>query len=182
MTVTSGPGTSSSTIARPLRDASTAAAIASASSALSSTTVEAFLALAVDRLDDGRQRQPLLGDVATCHARLRDVVLGESLALAVLEDGERGRLRRDRMREACVRGDACRDRDRPVDAWRDDPVHLLGARELADRRLVLDGHDRPPVGELEADRGRVAVTGDDVEPPLPGGAVQPQLRRAGAED
>ena len=65
---------------------------------------------------------------------------------------------------------------------RDDPVHPLGARELADRRLVLDGHDRAAVGVLEADGGRVAVAGDDVEPALPCGPVQPELRRPGSED
>ena len=50
---------------------------------------EAFLALAVDRLDDGRQRQPVVGLVGDLPARLRDAVLVEALALAVLEDGER---------------------------------------------------------------------------------------------
>ena len=141
-----------------------------------------LLALAVDGLHDRGQRQVVPGHRGHVPARLRNAVLRQALALAVLEDGERGRLGRDRMRQARVRGEPGGDGDRPVDARSDDPVHLLGARELADRRLVLDRDDRPAVGIREADRGRVAVAGDDEEASLPGGAVQAELRRPRPED
>jgi hypothetical protein len=75
-----------------------------------------------------------------------------------------------------MRGDARGDGDGPVDAGRDDPVHFLRAGELADRRLVLHRDDRAPVGVLEADRGRIAVAGDDEEAPFPGGTMEPELR------
>ena len=121
---------------------------------------------------------PSVGPGRQLPARLRDAVLVEQLALAMLQDGMSAR----RPGSSGCGSPACAampggDRDRPVDPGRDDPVHLLGAGELADGRLVLDGDDRAAVGVLEADRGGVAVAGDDVEPPLPGGAVQPELRR-----
>jgi hypothetical protein len=81
-----------------------------------------------------------------------------------------------------MRRDPGRDRHGPVDSGRDDPVDLLCAGELAYRGLVLDGYHRPPVDVLEADRRRVAVTRDDVEAALARRAVQPELRRPGAQD
>ena len=104
-------------------------------------------------------------------------MLVEQLALAVLQDGMGGDVGVERMREAGVRGDARGDRHRPVDAGSDDPAHLLGPGELADGGLVLDGDHGAPVGVLEADRGGIAVAGDDVEPPVPCRAVQAELRR-----
>ena len=77
-------------------------------------------------------------------------------------------------------GDARGDGHRPVDPGGDDPVDALGARELADRHLVLDRDDGTPVGVLESDGRRVAVAGDDEEPPLPRGAVEPELARPGS--
>jgi hypothetical protein len=80
------------------------------------------------------------------------------------------------MRKAEPGRDARRDRDREVDARRDDAVDSLGAGEPVDGRLVLDGDDRAPVGEAEPGRERVAIDGDDVEAPLVRGLEQPELR------
>ena len=120
---------------------------------------------------------PSVGPVVELPARLRDAVIVEQLALAMLQDGMSGDVGIERVRKAGVRGDASGDRDRPVDPGRDDPVHLLCAGELADGGLVLDGDHGAAVGVLEADRGGVAVAGDDVEPPIPRCAVQAELRR-----
>ena len=86
-------------------------------------------------------------------------------------------MRVDRVRQAHPRGDAGRDRDRPVDPRRDDAVHLLRLREPLDAELVLGRDDRPPVGEPEAGRRRVAVDRDDEQPALARRREQPELRR-----
>ena len=88
----------------------------------------------------------------------------------------------ERMPKPRVGRDPSGDGDRPVDSGRDDPVDLLGASELADRRFVLDGDDRAAVRVLEAEGGRVPVASDDVEAALPCRPVQPKLTGTGAED
>jgi hypothetical protein len=79
--------------------------------------------------------------------------------------------------EAC--GDPGRNGNGPVDSRRDDTLHPLGGRQHPDGRLVLRGYNRSAVDELEAGRGRIAVTGDDVEIALACSAQKSELGRAG---
>jgi hypothetical protein len=60
-------------------------------------------------------------------------------------------------------GDAGRDSDRPVDSRCDQTVDALGLRETLDPELVLRRDDRAPVGEPEARRPGIPVSGDDEE-------------------
>ena len=94
---------------------------------------------------------------------MRHARLGEALALAQLRGREHGGRRVDRVRKHEPLGDPGRDRDGPVDAGGDDSVDVLGDREAVDLGLVLDGDDRPPVGETEAGRRRIAVDRDHEE-------------------
>ncbi len=181
-TVTSGPGTSSSMSASPFREASTAAAIAPASSARSSTTANPFWPWRSTGFTTAGKGSPSSRRGGHRPARLGDVELRKAPPLPVLEDGQRCGLGRNGVRQACVGGDAGGDGHGPVDSRGDEAVHPLSARQLADRRFVLDGHHRAAVGVLEADGGRVAVARDDVEPALPCGPVQPKLSRPGSEN
>ena len=146
------------------------------------------LAAAVRRLDDDREAElgggarRLGGRAAGDRPRLREAGRREPLALAQAGDGERGRLRLQRVRQAEPLRDAGRDADGVVGAGRDEPVDLLGAREPVDRRLVLDRHDRPPVGVAEPGGGRVAVGRDEGQAAAAGRGQDPELGRAGAEN
>ncbi len=81
------------------------------------------------------------------------------------------------MRQPHPRGDARGDGHRPVDPGRDDPVHALRLREPLDPDVVLGRDDRPPVGEPEAGRRRVAVDGDHEQAAGARRREQPELRR-----
>ena len=81
------------------------------------------------------------------------------------------------MRQPQSLGDPRGDAHGPVRTGRDDPVHVLGASEPVDPRLVLGRDERPLVRVLEARRGRIAVDGDHEEPAPPRGAQEPDLRR-----
>jgi hypothetical protein len=56
---------------------------------------------------------------------------------------------------------------------------LLRRCQHPDRGFVLRGHDRAAVDELEARRGGIAVTRDDIEVALAGGAKEAELGRTG---
>ncbi len=107
-------------------------------------------------------------------------MLVEAFALAELGDAKRGHVRGKRVANPEPFGDARRDRDRPVDARRDDAVDPFGLGERRDRRLVLGRDDGAPVCVLEAERLRVAVAGDDEDVALTRGAEQTELSRARA--
>ncbi len=77
--------------------------------------------------------------------------------------------------------DSRRDRDRPIDSGRDDPVHLLGFRQPIERRLILSGDERPSIGEREPDRTGIAIRGDNEQPALARGLEQTKLRRPSPE-
>ena len=121
---------------------------------------EAALSLAVGRLDDARDRQPLDDAGDELRARLGHARLGEAVALARLRRRERGGGPVDRVRQRQPLGDARGDADRPVRARRDDPVDVLGPCEPVDAGLVLGRNDRPLVRVREAGRRGVAVDGD----------------------
>jgi hypothetical protein len=74
--------------------------------------------------------------------------------------------------------DARGDGDRPVDSRRDDAVDPFGLGERRDGRLVFGRDDGAPVRVLEAERLRVAVTGDDEDVALARGEEQTELSRA----
>jgi hypothetical protein len=142
---------------------------------------EPLLTLAVRRLDHARVaeagggRARLLPGRADHMPGVRNACLGELLALPELRGREDSRRRIDRVRKSEPFGDPGRDRNRPVDSRRDDPVDPLGRREPVDLRLVLDRDDRAAVGEPKSGGGRVAVDGDDEEVPLAGRLEQAEL-------
>ena len=113
-------------------------------------------------------------------ARVGDACLGETLALPELRGGQDGGGRADRVRDHLALGDPRRDRDRPVDARRDQAVDPLRGGEAVDLGLVLDRDDRAAVGESEARRGRVAVDGNDEQAAVTGGLEETELTRASA--
>ena len=82
------------------------------------------------------------------------------------------------MRQAVALGDPCGDRDRPVDAGRDQPVDALRAGQTLDALLVLGRDDRPPVRVLEPGRGRVAIERDHEKTSLAGRREQAELSRS----
>jgi hypothetical protein len=87
------------------------------------------------------------------------------------------------MRDPDSLRDPCRDRDRPVDARRDDPVREIGLRKPLDPALVLGRDDRPPVGDGEPRRGGIPVERDYLQ--VAAGASrfeQPELRGTGAQN
>ena len=137
---------------------------------------EAALALAVGRLDDARDRQPVDDAGDELRARLRHARLREPVALPRLRRRERRGGRVDRVRQRQPLGDARRDADRPVGARRDDPVDVLRPCEPVDAGLVLGRDDRALVRVREAGRRGVAVDGDHEEVALACGAQQPDLR------
>ncbi len=108
--------------------------------------------------------------------RVRDAGLHEPLALTELRRGRLRRRRVERMRDTEPGGDAGGDGDGEVDPRRDDAVDALRTGEAVDRRLVLDGHDRPPVGEAKAGRTRIAIDGDHVQAEVVRRLEQPELR------
>ena len=139
------------------------------------------LSLTVRRLDDERRLElDLLRRLDDLPPRLRHPHLREPPALAQLRRRQHGRLRRDRVRKAEPLRDPRRDRHGPVDARRDHALDGLRPCQPLQRRLVLVRDDRPPVGEREPDRRRVAVGRDDEQPPLPGRLEQAELSRPGA--
>jgi hypothetical protein len=109
-----------------------------------------------------------------------DACLGETLALAELRGCQDGGGRADRVRDDLALGDPRCDRDRPVDARRDQAVDPLRRGEAVDLGLVLDRDDRAAVGEAEAGRGRVAVDGNDEQAAVTGGLEETELARARA--
>jgi hypothetical protein len=139
---------------------------------------EPLLTLAVGRLDDAGERETFCLR-RELPARLGHPRLVEALALALLGNRQRGRLRRERMRKPETVRDTRRDGDGPIDPGRDDTVHTLGLRELSDRGLVLGRDDRASVGVLEPWRLGIAVAGDHEEPALACRAQKPELCRAG---
>ena len=145
---------------------------------------EPLLALAVGRLDHarvaerGRRGGGLLERGADDVARVGDARLGEALALAELRGGQHGGGRVDRVRQRLALGDPRGDRDRPVDARRDQAVDPLRGGEAVDLGLVLDRDDRAAVGEAEAGRGRVAVDGHDEQAAVTGGLEESELAGA----
>ena len=146
---------------------------------------EPLLALPIGRLDHAwvaeavGSRPCLLERRADHVARVRDARLGEPLALAELRGGQDGGGWVDRVRQGEPLGDPRGDRNRPVDAGRDDPVDALRRGEAVDLRLVLDGDDRPPVGEAKPRCGRIAVDGDDEVVPPSRGLEQAELAGPG---
>ena len=147
---------------------------------------EPLLPLAVGRLDDarvaeaGRRARRLLDRGADDVARVGHAGRGEALALLQLRRGEDGGGAVDRMRQHLPLGDPRGDRDRPVDARRDDPVDALGGGEAVDLRLVLDRDDRAAVGEAETRSGGIAVERKDEEAAVAGGLEESELSGARA--
>ena len=181
ITVTSGPSTSSSTSARPLRAALRATSIAAARSPRRGDERQALLALPVGRLDDDRPgdlRQVVVAPDDP-RPRLRHTGGGEPLALAQLVGREDRRLRRDRMRQPGMLRDPRGDADRPVRARRDDPVDPERPDEPLDRGLVLGREDAAPVGEREPGRAGVAIDHGQPEPARTRGLEQTELSGAG---
>ena len=86
------------------------------------------------------------------------------------------------MRQPEALGDARGDRDRPVDAGRNQSVDALGAGQALDARFVLGRDDRATVGVAEAGRRRIPVERDHVELTCAGSGEQPELGRSRAED
>ena len=111
---------------------------------------------------------------------LRHPGLRETLALAQLRRRQRRRLGRDRMRQPQPFRNPCRDRDRPVDARRDQPVDSLCACEALDPGLVLRRDDRAPVGIAKARSGRISIERDHVQLTRTRRGKQAQLGRPGA--
>ena len=99
-TVTSGPSATSSTSAWPFRDSARARVIASLEVGGVLDEAQASLALPVGRLDDARNRQPVLQSGHEVPGRLRHAGRGEPLALPGLGGGEDGGGRRERVRDA----------------------------------------------------------------------------------
>jgi hypothetical protein len=75
-------------------------------------------------------------------------------------------------------GHAGRDGDRPVRAWRDDPVDLERCCEPLDRLLVLGRDDAAAARVAEAGRAGVSVDDGEPEPARLRGLEQPELCRA----
>ena len=152
-----------------------------------STSERPSLTLAIRCLDDAREAE-LAG------ARRRAPPASRQSAWRAAEPPPRrtaraGAASRPRARQCRARagarsprrcGEPRRDRHRPVDPGRDDPVEQLGAREPVEAFLVLGGHDRAPVRVLEARGGGIAVAGDHEQAALPCGPKEPELRRPGA--
>ena len=146
---------------------------------------EPALTLAVGRFDHAGEADSLGGGSRFLRAGT-DLVRGlghpglrETLALAQLRRGQRRRLRRDRVRQPQPFGDPCGDRDRPVDARRDQPVDALGACEPFDPGLVLRRDDRAAVGVAKARSGRIAVERDHMQLTRTRRGEQAQLGRPG---
>ena len=134
-----------------------------------------LLSLTVGCFHHRRHRQSRLGLGHELPARLRDTGFREPFALLELGDSQSRGRPVDRMRQSHALGDARGDPDRPIDARRDDPLHPLGGRKALDTSLVLGRDDRPPVGEAESGRCRVAVERDHEEPPLARRSKEPEL-------
>ena len=136
---------------------------------------EASLPLAVRCLDDARKPEGTrsggraLRGAGERVAGLRYPRLREPLALAQLRDRERGGVGVERMPKPEAIREPSRDRHRPVDPGRYDPVDGIRAREPVEALLVLGRDDRAPVRVLEARGGGVAVAGDHEQAALPRG-------------
>ena len=150
-----------------------ASANASASCDSSRHEHEPFLALAVGRLDDARVAEP-----GRCRRRLLEASSRRRGAGAgTPASANRSRWRQLRRREhgrrrvdagaaaRAARRSARRSRPASRSPARSMPSIRSAVAEPVDLRLVLDRDDRPPVGEAEARRGRIAVGGDHVEVP-----------------
>ncbi len=182
-TVTSGPSASSSTSAWPFLDSARARVIAASSSATSSTRLRPRWPCRSGALTTQGTGRPSSGPETRCQAGCGTPAVASRSRWRALEvartavAGERGCAIPHPLR------DPRRDRDGPVDARRDDPVHALRLREPLNPALVLGRDDRPPVGDGEPRRGGVPVERDDLEVAArPSRLDQPELRRPGAQN
>ena len=178
-TVTSGPSTTSSTSATPLRDSSIARAIASGSSSSERTSVRPFCPCRSGALTTDGMGSPSSGSETSCQRGCGTPAFARSSRCFCFETARLATAPLIGCGKPHLLGHARRDPDRPVDAGRDHAFDRLGGREALDALLVLGGDDRPPIRELEPRRRRVAVERDHEQPPLAGRREQAELRGPG---
>ncbi len=182
-TVTSDPGTASSTRHTGVRAAASASSTAAGSSSGPRTSASPFWPCRSGAFNT--HGKPSSATAARASPRSRQT---RERGCGTPASANRSRWRIFEVASTAVSGEiGCEtpsryrepggDPDRPVDPGRDHAVDALREGEALDGGLVLDRDERPLVGEPKSRRRRVAVERDHLEPAPARGLEQAELRR-----